>query len=110
MNRRSLEQEQSAQWFDDYVEELDKKYEEKFRNKKERILKGITAILGMLKKRGSFLDTQNSNYIKRRIIPYVERNRWLPDSYNDMLQASKKGKTRLPEIYSHNYMQKEGKQ
>ena len=68
------------------------RHKQQLRRQKNKIMEYINAVCDGLKRRRTKQADECVEYIERRIIPYVEKHKWLPDSYLDILDDFDSGR------------------
>jgi len=79
-------------WMRNYLRQSKAKESSNLRQQEEELREYVDAVLGGLRRRKSKEAKECIEFIEKKIIPYLERMKWLPDSYLDILDNFESGK------------------
>lgn len=84
--------EETRKWADNYIRSTRHSRAIKLGLQKKEYMKYINTVVDSLKSRQTPYTDEGIKFIEKKIIPYLERMKWLPDSYMDILDNFESGK------------------
>lgn len=78
--------EENRIWMCNYVRLSNIRRREELLRQKEEIMKEVNEVLAVLRRRKTLYAKECTKYINNVIVPYLEKNKFLPDSYLDMME------------------------